>query len=871
MLAVPLSERELLPLLESGLDLAAVNAPSQCVVSGPSERIDAFSRKLAQQDIECRKLAVSHAFHSAMMEPAAQAVAEAAGKVTLHAPQLHYFSSVTGKAIEEEVTDAAYWGRNVRQTVRFSSALQALAGNPDQIFLEVGPGRALVGLVRKSLQGATHSATIASLDGNNTGRRALLNVLGQLWKEGADVDWRRMHGDTPLRRVALPTYPFKRERHWLADVLPKEGGAKRGARSGSRLPPQQWFYVPSWKTTLAPRPFANEEIEREEDCWLIFTGSEDTGEAVLRKLQTAQAKIVTVVPADEYAQIDPYRYALNPGEGEHYRYLLRDLQANGIRPSRVIHCWSQEVLRDAPSLALFRTTQKRGYLSILYLIQACAKYIDDVSLTLVVVGNQLHCIGSEDKARPEKASISALAKIVRQEFPGIGCMVLDLPIAANALDECYADWIIAEALRPPSDVAIAYRGKRRMLQVFEQVEFDTASMPVRALRNKGVYLITGGMGMIGLGLADCLASACKARLILVNRTGFPEKSAWDSWLSEHDASDKTSRKIRKIQAIEAMGAEVMIAAADVADEEQLRAVLADAQDRFGTVNGIFHLAADMTHSSMRRLVENISPDDFEAQILPKAGGFYALDKAFNGQQLDFGVLFSSNSAVVGGTGFGAYAPANAFFDGVAAADGHGSDIPWITTNWDGWHSSSPSAGNTPHSQDATVLGMEEGLQALLNILAFSTAPQVIISATDLESRIDTWVRQSRTIRSKSEAQKSQAAQLTGQSKKIMPRTNLERVVTAIWEEVLGIEGIGVEDNFLDLGGDSLIALRVLIRIRDKFGVDVPLSRFIAAKLNIAGLAVEVVSQLAQQREKQIVNKTSERIDDASPEGRLITP
>ncbi|HLN60553.1 MAG TPA: acyltransferase domain-containing protein, partial [Symbiobacteriaceae bacterium] len=216
MLAVPLPEEQVTPLLEGALSLAAANGPSQCVVSGPAEAMDALSRRLAAMGVEARRLQTSHAFHSAMMDPILEPFSEAVRRVKLNPPKLPYISNVTGTWItEQQATDPAYWVRHLRGTVRFGDGIGELMSDKDRVFLEVGPGNVLSTLVRR--QSASHPTipTLRHPQEDQSDVAFLLGAVGRLWLAGAPFDGRVLYAGEKRRRLPLPTYPFQRKRYWV--------------------------------------------------------------------------------------------------------------------------------------------------------------------------------------------------------------------------------------------------------------------------------------------------------------------------------------------------------------------------------------------------------------------------------------------------------------------------------------------------------------------------------------------------------------------------------------------------------------------------------------------------------------------------------
>ena len=214
MVAVPLPEAAAAALLDSGegLALAAVNGPRECVVSGPVPAVEAIEESLRARGVGFTRLRTSHAFHSPLMDGAAAAFTAEVARAELSAPRIPFVSNVTGSWITEaEATDPAYWGRQLRATVRFGDALTT-AGDPDVLLLEVGPGGTLSGLARSA---GVFRAAIPALPASGDAQVEALTAAGELWSQGGTLSWTAWHGANRPRRIELPTYPFQRERHWV--------------------------------------------------------------------------------------------------------------------------------------------------------------------------------------------------------------------------------------------------------------------------------------------------------------------------------------------------------------------------------------------------------------------------------------------------------------------------------------------------------------------------------------------------------------------------------------------------------------------------------------------------------------------------------
>jgi phthiocerol/phenolphthiocerol synthesis type-I polyketide synthase E len=229
MLSVALPEDDVSARLPAGLSIAAVNGPAQCVVSGPRDAIEELRRELAGANVAVQPLRTSHAFHSPMLDAVVEPLVAAVGNAGPRAPQLRYASNLTGDWITPaEATDPAYWGRQMREPVRFSRGLRTLLANDDAVLLEVGPGTTLSGLARRlpDAAGRTVVASMRHPEDPTPDRTALLRAIARLWLAGVSIDWAAYASSERRRRLPLPAYPFERQRYWIDGPGPAAGAAE---------------------------------------------------------------------------------------------------------------------------------------------------------------------------------------------------------------------------------------------------------------------------------------------------------------------------------------------------------------------------------------------------------------------------------------------------------------------------------------------------------------------------------------------------------------------------------------------------------------------------------------------------------------------
>ncbi|HEX6199710.1 MAG TPA: type I polyketide synthase, partial [Thermoanaerobaculia bacterium] len=677
MVGVPLPEEEVRELLaeEWGEDLgvAAVNRPRVSVVSGPSEAVDELVARLEARGVSARRLHTSHAFHSKMMDPIVPAFVEEVKGTRLEPPRIAYLSNVTGTWIRpEEATDPAYWGRQLRGAVRFASGVAELLAEPQRILVEAGPGNTLSTLARQHPDRRPSHAVVSSLRHPKEERddqATLLEALGRVWLAGGAVDWAAFQAGEDRRRVPLPTYPFERQRYWVDPLPEAEAGRKRLAR-GRRSDPAEWFHAPVWRR--APLPLSSPSLPEAAGSALVVGDRGPLAEALVRRLEAA-GRAVAVAGLDEVEGFGPL------------------LDALPEPPGLVLHLGAVTGGRELPDEELLA----RSYHSFVTLAAAVGERCGGGTAILAAVSDGLHEVTGGETVEPLKATLLGACGTIPREYPGLACRSLDVEPAADRDPEVadrLARAVLRELAAAPAGEAggfappVALRGRHRWVRSVEPLPLGPVApgaLPLAAgtaapSAAVGAYLVTGGLGGIGLELAGCLAREAAARetgigLVLVGRSPFPPPEDWDAWLAAHEANggraDEVAGKIARLRELEALGARVLTVAADVASEDDLRAVARAAEERWGPelgrVRGIVH-AAGVPGGA---LLSGRRREDAERVLAPKVRGALALERVFGGSArrsgLDFFVLCSSVTGLLPEMGQADYAAANCFLDAFA--------------------------------------------------------------------------------------------------------------------------------------------------------------------------------------------------------------
>jgi acyl transferase domain-containing protein/acyl carrier protein len=847
MLAVNLSEEAVRSTLGSNLWLAAVNGPESCVVSGGVAAIEQLERQLRARAVACQRLQTSHAFHSGLMDGAVESFIEHVSRLKLRAPNAPYISSVTGTWIEDEhATDPRYWGRQLREPVRFAAGVQVLCREPGRILLEVGPGHTLCHLARMAAGHGSAPLLVSSLPEERekgADQAFLLTSLGRLWLAGAEVGGTGLYAGQRRQRVVLPSYPFERQRHWI-DSSSSDDEPRNSAERKAAL--EDWFYVSSWKRTALPSVEATHEPQR---CWWVFMDGCGVAADLVRRLEQQGQTVIRLTAGAELRQLEPRAYCLRPASRADYVRLVRQLQEQGATPHKIVHLWSVRPRREPTGANRFEQSQEAGFYSLLYLVQVLGEQNLTAPLDLVVVANHLQDVTGEERLDPERATLLGPCRVIPLEYPHVSCRSVD--VEASAADASTGDLLWAELHAETSDTTIAYRGRYRWTQSFEPIRLGTASGA--RLRANGVYLITGGMGGVGLTLAEGLARQVQAKLVLTGRSA--------------------SRTSRKLEHLEQLGAEVLVLSADVADVSQMEEVVRQTRARFGELNGVIH-AAGVPGGRMLQLE---TAEDAARVLSPKVMGTLAIDHVLRDVPLDFLVLCSSLGAILPGFGQVDYCAANAFLDAYALHRNRVRPETFtVSVNWGRWgevgmavnHASPWPANRSTHEGADTDILPQEGIEAFQRVLG-SSVPQIVVSPRDLRGRIER-----RNTRRPSIAPDAGARRAVGptplqrpgaRSPCVPPATDEETIVAGIWRQLLGVESIGRTDDFFELGGNSLVATYLLARLREQFEIDIPLrSLFEAPTVRELGERVREALRVKRQDLDKMAH-TLEHIEALSQE------
>ncbi len=719
MLSVALPAADLRGWL-GDLDLAAVNAPNLSVATGPDAALDALVTRLKAQDIDCQRIPINIAAHSRMLEPILGRFGDYLRSIQLHPPDIPLISNRTGQFLTaEQATDPDYWVGHLRNTVLFADGLTTLSQNPDRVYIEVGPGKALSSLAAQHGT-VTANQVIGTLRHPNdtvADDAYFMAMLGRLWATGGRFDWGQIWGEAARNRVPLPTYAFQRSTYFIVPGKAQTVAEPWLTRTDD---PAQWGWRPVWTPRYADCDVdvSGDLADAPKQSWLIFADDAGLAADITARLRKSGQTITTVRPGDAFARVADDAYVIAPERGrESYDLLIRDLAARGRTPTRIAHFWLVTAdERHRPGSSFFHRMQEQGFWSLFYLAQAMAE--EGVPpLHMTVVTSDMMQVRSEMLRYPEKATVMGPARVIPREFPGLTCAVLDLTLPKKGGMAALALTVLEDLLAVPANTVAALRADRRYEQSFRQTPLEKPT----TVTNGSPVLITGGFGGIGLTVAKALIERHKTPIILIGRTPLPPRSEWDAHIRR--AADATARRIRAVRELEQAGGKVLTLTADVSNVEEMRAAVAEAEAAFGPIKGVVHAAGVVDDAP----ILTKSPMAIEDVFTPKIHGTQVLDALFPDGRLDWMALFSSTSTVTAPAGQVDYVAANEYLNAFAKSRA-GGRTKVTAINWGIWSGIGMAAEAMEARTGRVPPPMEPVTQPLLDQAGFDADGNRVFSA-----------------------------------------------------------------------------------------------------------------------------------------------
>ncbi len=862
MVAVFADEKLVKVAIESSaglISIAAINGPKNIVISGERGAMRAVLKKLEALKVDFRHLKVSHAFHSHLMEPMLDSFEQIARSVEYAPPQIRLISNLTGKSIEgREIAQAEYWCRHIRESVRFSAGMQAVHDCNCEVFIEIGPHPVLTGMGRQCLPEEA-GVWLPSLRRGHEDWQQILQSLAELYVRGVRVDWRGFDRDYPRRRLPLPTYPFQRQRYWLESL------AQLSQTSQPHEAFNDWFYEVEWQSKSRENNQSHTAAipATVPGRWLIFADQNNRiGTTLANLLEERGESYALIFPGEAYQATDGIHWQLDPAKPEDFQRFLTEIAAIDERPCRgIVHLWGIDVAPLENFVDSWANDQLLSCGSVLHLVQAMSAVKLASLPRLWLVTQNAQPISQTASLAVTQAPLLGLSRVVAIEHPELWGGQIDL--AADDVTQA-ATCCLEEIWQPDTETEVAFRQGQRYVPRLKRQQVATRATDNLQLKSDGTYLVTGGLGGLGLKLTKWLVDQGARHLVLIGRRG----------------ASPTARE--EIERLQAAGAEISIIKADITQHPQVQNVLAEIAESLPPLRGIVHLAGVLDDGVLLRQ----NWERFVKVMAPKIAGAWNLHLLTQGLSLDFFVSFSSIASLLGSPGQGNYSAANAFLDSLAHYR-QGQELPASSINWSPWGETGMAAelGSLGEQRWAaagvSAIALSEGMEVFERLLTGSAAQTGVLPvnwprffqhfATEVEPTFLSQIASETYSQAGNEpnwkSQKSQLLQkLTAASAKQRPAILTAHIQQDV-ATVLGRERSQIIDpqlGFFDLGMDSLMSLELKNRLQGSLGQTLPstlLFEYPTIKALVEYLIAEVLSlESASPSDIESQSATDDRVE-----------
>nr|WP_314491689.1 non-ribosomal peptide synthetase/type I polyketide synthase [uncultured Chryseobacterium sp.] len=816
--------------LPSGIDIAVINSEKSIVVSGTDQDIEEFSNELGRKGIINKKIHTSHAFHSYMMDSILDEFEKEFSHISIQKSQIPYISNITGDFVDDhQISQPSYWSRHLRNTVNFFKGTETLLKTGGACFIEVGPGRSLSNYVSDS-SSMDESHVIINMvrhaKQSIDDQEYILGKLGSLWEHGVNINWDQFYNEEERNKVSLPTYAFEKLEYVTDFNLNRllNTQLKQDNFSESFTNIEEYINVPYWKRSVLPNKAV--ELSESSSTFLVFSGDKEKfSDSIIKNLRSYGQNVIEIQKGEGFSEVNQNTFKLNIGSSEEVSELWKHFRQKEIIPDHIIYCLT---LDEEYQKGNYDTIDKKindGYLGLCNIAQSIAGSGQSGKISISVVGNYLAQVTQQDEVDALKAMIYSPVQIIPSEISNVRCKIIDIPypFQNNNEDDEYILKIENEVFYEASESpCVAYRYNERWVQTYEQLQHNPKTDSDVKITEKGVYLIIGGTGGIGLSIAEKLAENYSADIILVQRSEFPEKKDWNDLLNSEKTDETLRRKIQKIKDIENYGSQVKLYRSDITDEKQVQELTLKIKNDYPSVNGILWGAGEVDYGG---IILNRAKEDFISYSSAKVHGLLLLEKYFDFSQLDFLALFSSVGNAIYQVKFGqiAYNAGNEFLENYAYA-ARKSGINAITINWCDWFDTGltyDSVRKAENIQDSDLINSkihngiypEKGIKIFFKCLQ-NKGTVYTIYPQDLNRNID-------QQRKKLENTRQEIFSLMPQNQE-EGLVNSEEILVDLFSAFFG-KKVSRENNFFELGGDSLKAMNLIARINQKISSNLTIS------------------------------------------------
>ncbi|TYP74358.1 non-ribosomal peptide synthetase/type I polyketide synthase [Aquimarina intermedia] len=813
------------------VDISVINGENSIVVSSSTEEMEYFKQVLDQEEITFANVVTSHGFHSRLMDTILEEFENEVSGIEMHPPQIPYISNVTGELIAfEEVEEPRYWSSHLRNTVLFHQGVSNLLKRGTSCFIEVGPGRILSNIVQNNTLKTDANVVLSTMrhpkqDVND--QKFLISKVGEMWVNGLEIRWDNFYQNEKRHRISLPKYSFNPQTYTtnyrIDHILRMENDKIPDAEVSSNL--LNFIYQPTFKKSLYP----NKPLSLAQKSIVFFEKESNFDNALINDLKSSGAKVIRIRENSEFKKIAEDLFVLDACDELHLELLWKSILDAEISISDIVYSINDVSEKVSDTKENINNELNKGYLPLCLLGKSIQKNGVKNKIHLSVIASGIAKVTAQDVINPLRSTILSPIKILPSEINNLSARLIDLPqnMGGEEIAE-YVSLAINEICYNAITPMVAYRHYNRWTQSFDEFSKSEKIESNVAIDTKKTYLITGAFGGMGLSIASNLVLEKRANIVMVYRSFFPSEDQWESWLKDTTKPDSIKDKIALLKRMKSSGCNVTLMQADVSDIDEVERVASELQKQNTKISGIIWAAGEVDHGG---IVLNRDRAEMMKYLGSKLNGLHNFQKYFDFRKLDFLSLFSSMGNVFYQVKFGqvSYNAANEYLDSYAHYIKDTFGIHAFAINWCDWLNvgmtfnikkqqlSSENLKEINSTIDDAIYP-EQGISIFYHCLN-SKAVQSAIHKSSMTAAL---AQHSNYL----EATRREVIS-TDDNSQIQSDTlhlnTIEQRMISLYKTFFGKDAIGLDDDFFDLGGDSLKAMTLASRINKAFDADLSIS------------------------------------------------